>query len=95
MKSGMKVELNGLGEAQVIGEVKDGKFVEVWGIGLSASGRAITNIDPELLKDVLEACQKAHNNNILSKAKMIQSDDRPCLDLIAEAQDKINKEVTC
>ena len=95
MKSGMKVELNGLGEAQVIGEVKDGKFIEVWGIGLSASRETITDINPELLKDVLEACQKSHNNNILTKADTLQSSIKHRLDWIAEAQDKINKEVTC
>lgn len=93
MKSGMKIQLPEFGETQVIGELKDGKFVNVWGIG--AQGVHIMNPKGDLLKDILKACRKADNSNILAQAKLIQSDLENRLDWIREAQEKINKETLC
>ena len=90
MKSVMKVQLPEFGEAQVIGDIKDGVFTEVWGIGYQG-GHAM-NPTGKLLKDIMKACKKADNMNIIAQAKLIQSDLNNRLDWIKEAAEKVNKE---
>lgn len=90
MKSGMIVDLEGYGKTQVIGEIKDGKFIDVWGIG----SPNIVKMSPkgELLNQVLKACRDSDNSNIIAQAKLMQSDLENRLELITEAAEKIKGE---
>lgn len=89
MKSGMIVEIKGLGKVQVIGE-KD--LTEVWGLGLIDKHDTIMNPEPELLKKVLKECKRVTNINTLEKAKLLQGDLSERLDWIANASEKIKGE---
>ena len=87
----MKVQLSEFGEIQVIGDTRDGVFNDIWGIGYQ--GGHVMNPTGKLLKDIMRACKKSDNANILQQAKLIQSDLENRLDWIKEAAEKINKEV--
>lgn len=89
MKSGMKVQLDEFGETQVIGELKDHKFTSIWGIAYQGGYK----MKPEgkLLRDVLDACQRA--DIIESSVSVLDENDlQNRLDWIKEASEKINKE---
>lgn len=92
MKSGMIIELDGLGKVQVIGELAKG---DIWGLGLSDKRTTIMDPDPELSSKVLAECERVSKLGLTYSSKLDSKDLSRRLDYIKEAQDKINKDVQC
>ena len=93
MKSGMKVQLNEFGETQVIGEIKDNKFTEIWGIGYH--GGHIMKPSGKLLKDILSACTKKDAESSYQQAAQSYLDHKERLACIRFMQERINKDQLC
>jgi len=85
MKSGMIIELDGLGKVQVIGELELG---DIWGLGLSDKRTTIMNPDPELSSKVLAECERVSKLGITYSSKLDDMDLSKRLDWIKDSQEK-------
>ena len=85
MKSGMIIELDGLGKVQVIGELALG---DIWGLGLSDSKGTLMDPDPELSAKVLAECERVSKLGLTYSSKLDSKDLSKRLDYIKEAQEK-------
>ena len=92
MRSGMIVTLHELGEVQVIGDIVQGVFVDIWGIGISKTHKTIMRPSGKLLADIMKACNKKDLENTYERAKIEYLDSVSRLDFIKEVQEKINSE---
>jgi len=88
----MIVELPELGEVQVIGEIKFNQFKEIWGIGISKTGKTIMKPTGKLLASIKRACKKKSKQSPIPDSKVIFLDGNERLECIKFMAEQIQKE---
>ena len=95
MKNGMIIELPDYGKIQVIGDVMNGKLLELWGIGLLNMNRTMmrSEMDHWLISDVLSACRKKDLEQRYEESKKVYLTHVERLECVKDAVERLGENI--